>query len=166
MLPLPEHGLSHTDKEIYESDYDSGLWERFNLAPEDEEEREKAEEELEENGTWKPWDELREIQVEGIVSFEQALAYLEHIGAVYEDCETMGTLGGPLGIGIVPDIPFNIESQLVVGSIRITPIWFDGEEWSPPTEASWERIRDLFREHDVYRLLRMAKNNPREEAAK
>jgi len=158
MLPLPEHGLSHTDDEVYESEYDRGLWERFNIAPEDEEERIAAEEAMEAKGEWKAWDELRNIQVEGVVPFGQAMAYLDHIGAVYEDCETMGTLGGPLGLGIVPDIPFMIESALVIGSIRITPFWSDGDDWTPLTEASWERVRELFRKYDTYDLARMARD--------
>lgn len=158
MLPLPEHGLSYTDDEIFESEYDSGVWERFNIAPEDEEERIKAEEEMEATGGWKAWDELRNIQVSGIVPFGQAMAYLDHIGAIFEDCETMGTLGGPLGIGIVPDIPFMIESALVIGSIRITPFWSDGDDWTPLTEASWERVRELFRKHDTYDLAKMARD--------
>lgn len=158
MLPLPEHGLSYTDDEIYESEYDSGVWERFNIAPGDDEERITAEEAMEATGEWKAWDELRKIQVEGVVPFGQAMAYLDHIGAVFEDCETMGTLGGPLGIGIVPDIPFMIESALVIGSIRITPFWSAGDDWTPLTESSWERVRELFRKHDAYDLARMARN--------
>lgn len=158
MLPLPEHGLTYTDDEIYESEYDSGVWESFNLAPEDEEERIEAEEAMEAKGEWKAWDELRNIQVEGIVPFGQAMAYLDHIGAVFEDCETMGTLGGPLGIGIVPDIPFEIESALVIGSIRITPFWSTGDDWTPLTESSWERVRELFRTYDAYDLAKMARD--------
>ena len=158
MLPLPEHGLGYTDEEIFESEYDSGMWERFNIAPEDEEERIEAEEEMEAKGEWKAWDELRNIQVQGIVTFGQAMAYLDHIGAVFEDCETMGTLGGPLGIGIVPDMPFRIESALVIGSIRITPFWSDGDEWTPLTEASWERVRELLRKHEPYTLAKMARD--------
>lgn len=158
MLPLPEHGLSYTDDEIFESEYDSGVWERFNIAPEDEEERIKAEEEMEAKGEWKAWDELRNIQVQGIVTFGHAMAYLDHIGAIFEDCETMGTLGGPLGLGIVPDIPFTIESALVIGSIRITPFWNNGDDWTSLTEASWERVRELFRKHDAYALARMARD--------
>lgn len=158
MLPLPEHGLSYTDDEIFESEYDRGLWDRYNIAPEDEEERIAAEEEMETKGEWKAWDELRNIQVEGIVPFGQAMAYLDHIGAIFEDCETMGTLGGPLGLGIVPDIPFEIESALVIGSIRITPFWSTGDDWTPLTESSWERVRELFRKHDAYTLARMARD--------
>ena len=158
MLPDPEHGLSYTDREIYESEWCDGMWRDagFRIAPEDEEERIEAE--CEQGGNFE-WDELREIQVEGVVTFEQAVEYLEHIGARFEDCETMGTLGGPLGLGIVPDMPFNVESQLVISSIRITPFWMDGNgEWSPLTEASWERLLELFREHDLWDIRKMARN--------
>lgn len=158
MLPLPEHGLSYTDDEIFESEYDDGIWRRFSIAPEDEQERIKAEQEMEDENRWRAWDELRSIQVEGVVPFGQAMAYLDHIGAVYEDCETMGTLGGPLGIGIVPDIPFTIESALVIASIRITPFWSAGDDWTPLTEASWERVRELLRKHEPYTLARMARD--------
>ncbi len=163
MLPDEEHGLSYTDKEIFESDWCEGMWRDagFRIAPEDEQERIEAE--AEQGDNWEPWDELREIQVEGVVTFEQAIEYLEHIGARYENCETMGTLGGPLGIGIVPDMPFMVESRLVVSSIRITPFWGDSNgEWSPLTDASWERLRELFREHDLWSIRRMATN--REDA--
>lgn len=158
MLPLPEHGLTYTDDEIFESEYDRGLWDRFRIAPEDEQERIRVEQEMEDENRWRAWDELRDIQVEGVVPFGQAMAYLDHIGAVFEDCETMGTLGGPLGIGIVPDIPFMIESALVIGSICITPFWSTGDDWTPLTEASWERVRGLFRKHDTYDLARMARD--------
>ena len=162
MLPLPEHGLSYTDDEIFESEYDDGIWRRFSIAPEDEEERIEAEDEL--GGAFRGWDEIRKIQAEGVVSFGQAMAYLDHIGAVYEDCETMGTLGGPLGLGIVPDIPFTVESALVIGSIRITPFWSTGDDWTPLTEASWERVRELFRRHDLWTLRKMANNRVEAEA--
>ena len=159
MIPEEEHGLRYTDREIYESDWCEGMWHDagFRIAPEDEEERIKAEEEQGDN--WEQWDELREIQVQGVVTFEQAVEYLEHIGAIFEDCETMGTFGGPLGLVIVQDIPFRVESQLVVSSIRITPFWVDGNgEWSALTEASWERLRGLFREHDLWSIRRMVRN--------
>lgn len=156
MLPLPEHGLSYTDDEIFESEYDDGIWKSFSIAPEDEEERIEAEDEL--GGAFRGWDEIRNIQVEGIVPFGQAMAYLDYIGATFEDCETMGTLGGPLGIGIVPDMPFTIEGALVIGSIRITPFWSDGNDWTPLTEASWERVRELLRKHEPYTLAKMARD--------
>jgi hypothetical protein len=158
MLPLPEHNLSYTDDEIFESEYDRGLWDRYNLAPEDEDERIAAEEKMEAKEEWKAWDELRNIQVQGVVTFGQAMAYLDHIGAIFEDCETMGTIGGPLGLGIVPDVPFRIESALVIGSIRITPFWTNGDDWTPLTEASWERVRELFRKYDTYDLAKMARD--------
>ena len=164
MIPNPEHGLSYTDKEIYESEWDSRMWRDagFRIAPEDEEERIQAEEEQGDN--WEQWDELREIQVEGIVPLDDALDYLDHIGAIFEDCETMGTLGGPLGIGIVPDMSFRTESQLVISSIRITPFWCDNGDWSPLSEASWERLRELFRRHDLWTLRKMANNRSEIEA--
>ena len=162
MLPLPEHGLSYTDDEIYESEYDDGIWKSFSIAPEDEEERIEAEDGL--GGAFRGWDEIRKIQVEGVVTFGQAMAYLDHIGAIFEDCETMGTLGGPLGIGIVPDMAFQTESQLVISSIRITPFWNDNGDWSPLSEASWERLRELFRRHDLWTLRKMANNRVEAEA--
>lgn len=158
MIPKPEHGLHCTEEEVYESEWCEGLWEPFNIAPKDEEERIEAEEKLEAEGKWKPWDELIKVQVEGIVTLVGAVDYLEQIGAIFEDCQTMGTLGGPLGIGIVPDMAFRTESQLVVSSIRITPFWSNGDDWTPLTEASWERVRELFRKHDAYTLAKMARD--------
>jgi hypothetical protein len=164
MVPKPEHGLHCTEEEVYESEWCEGLWEPFNIAPEDEEERIEAEEKLEAEGKWKPWDELMKVEVAGIVPLDDALDYLEQIGAIFEDCQTMGTLGGPLGIGIVPDMAFRTESQLVVSSIRITPFWNDNGDWSPLSEASWERLRELFRRHDLWTLRKMANNRVQVEA--
>lgn len=145
-----------------DSEWDSELWTRNKIVPVDEETGEERPVEGEE------YDELREVTVTGIVSFTEAMRYLDHIGAIYEDCETMGTLGGPLSGGfpsIVPDMPFNIESQLVVASIRITPFIIDTEAKCicAMREATWDRIRELFRKHDGYALAKMgARSFPHE----
>ena len=90
------------------------------------------------------YDALQDIQASGIVSREQLEMFLDGLGAFAEDCETMGTLGGPLSDGmpyIVPDISFICESPILIECIRITPIPSKFEPNSCLTEASWGRTR-------------------------
>lgn len=103
------------------------------------------------------WACISDIQVSGILDRKTLFEFLDDIGAIYEDCETMGTLGGPLSIGIVPDFPFHVESQALISSIRITPILCkqEGEEWIPcraPNEDQWERIKEVLSNEDAYRI--------------
>jgi hypothetical protein len=134
-----------------ESDYD--IWDSWDLPPVDEETGEEKRDPDE------VYDDLMEVTVSGVASFSEVMRYLSHIGAGYEDCETMGTLGGPLGIGVVPDFPFYTESNLVVASIRVTPVIIDTENDSvcTMTEATWNRIRAMFRRNkwDAYSMERM-----------
>ena len=111
------------------------------------------------------WACVSDIQFSGILSRKDCFAFLESVGASYEDCETMGTLGGPLG-GIVPDFPFSVESQALISSIRITPILCevmesgDFDPIRPPSESQWNAIREIFRGRDaVYEISRHARVN-------
>jgi hypothetical protein len=106
---------------------------------------------------WKPTEDDRcmYVHVSGIVPFTLGMRFLEKIGAYYENCETMGTLGGPLG-GWVPDFPFNVESQLQAVSIRITPILMNpAGEILPVREHSWRRLKELFQRWDAFDLSHM-----------
>jgi hypothetical protein len=103
------------------------------------------------------WASICDIQVNGILDREATFEFLDSIGASFEDCKTMGTLGGPLSPGIVPDFPFGIESQGMIASIRITPVLCrkEGDEWVPlraPNESQWKRIENIFRDADVWEI--------------
>jgi hypothetical protein len=100
------------------------------------------------------WVSISDIQVSGIFDRETLFDFLSNIGASYEDVESLGTLGGPLG-GMVPDFCFTVESQCLISSIRITPVWCEwkGDRWEPlklPSEEMWGRIGDIFSRHDPW----------------
>lgn len=103
------------------------------------------------------WACISDIQVSGILDRDTLFGFLDAIGASFEDCETLGTLGGPLAPwgGVVPDFPFNVESQALISSIRITPALcklVDGE-WEPcrgPSEWEWDAIKAILKNSDAY----------------
>ncbi len=90
------------------------------------------------------FEHLQDYQASGIVDRETLTRLIDDLGAFAEDCETMGTLGGPLAPwgGIVADIPFRIESQVLIECIRVTPIpcGTDGEPLKGD-ERTWDRVR-------------------------
>lgn len=103
------------------------------------------------------WTRIADVQGSGIFDRKTLFGFLDSIGAYFEDCGTMGTLGGPLGIGIVPDFAFNVESQCLIASIRITPILcrVEGKELipcRPPCEWQWNCLAEIFRNSDCYAL--------------
>lgn len=67
------------------------------------------------------WASIQDCQVSGILTREQFSALVENLGAYATDTETLGTLGGPLG-GLCWDMAFEIESQQLIASIRVTPL--------------------------------------------
>ena len=103
------------------------------------------------------WACISDVQMNGIFTRETAFGFLDSIGARFEDCGTMGTIGGPLG-GWAPDFAFNVESQALISSIRLTPILCIEDESGelqpirPPSEWQWEAIAELFRKYDAYDL--------------
>jgi hypothetical protein len=102
------------------------------------------------------WVSISDVQMSGIFDRDTLFDFLSNIGAQFEDCNTLGTLGGPLG-GMVPDFPFQVESQVLISSIRITPVWCEWQEdrWEPlelPSENLWERIRHILKRHDPWDL--------------
>ena len=127
---MERHDIPHSydDLEPGESEYDSELWVR------------NADE----------GDEVKIIEGSAILPFATAMSFLDDVGAMFEDCATMGTLGGPLGEW-APDFSFLCESRLVVECIRITPI-MDGHGGN---EHDWSRLTKLFRNHDTFDLSRM-----------
>jgi len=89
--------------------------------------------------------EGRTLTASGIIGKAEFTKLIDDLGAFAEDCQTMGTLGGPLSDGIptcVPDIPFRFESRGLLESIRVTPVPCDrnGEPLSGD-ERTWDRLR-------------------------
>lgn len=84
------------------------------------------------------WEKVRDLNFSGVFN-RDFLEALNDLGAYAESTGTMGTLGGPLGLGIVPDIVFDTQSQFLIASIRITP-FVDREDWSVD-DARWERMK-------------------------
>lgn len=110
------------------------------------------------------WASICDIQVSGILDRATLFNLLDSIGAAFENCQTMGTLGGPLAPwgGIVPDFAFDVESQVLFASIRITPILCRRENgaWEPcraPSEWQWETIAEILRHADIFDLYRHAR---------
>lgn len=94
------------------------------------------------------WACIADAQGSGIFDRKTFLKWIDDIGASFETDATLGTLGGPLAPwgGIVPDMAFNIESQTLISSIRVTPILCkDGEPVRAPSEWEWERIKTYFK---------------------
>jgi len=107
------------------------------------------------------WACLSDVQMSGIFDRETTFGFLDRIGARFEDCETMGTLGGPLG-GFVPDFSFSVESQILISSIRVTPVLCveteNGlEPIKAPSESKWERFKSLFQRFDCFDLARQGR---------
>ena len=99
-----------------------------------------------------PWfQHLRDLTICEFMTRSQFKAFIDDLGAFAEDCLTLGTLGGPLGLGCVPDIPMRMVSSQLIESVRVTPcpevhgepINFDYED-PDKLDAAWERIRGAF----------------------
>ncbi|MFA5572180.1 MAG: hypothetical protein WDA42_03660 [Candidatus Bathyarchaeia archaeon] len=90
---------------------------------------------------------LRDVTIGVFLERKQFKAFVEDLGAYAEDCQTMGTLGGPLGYGVVPDIPMRMKSSQILDSIRVTPCpLVNGEPIHLDTEEKWDRVREAFLE--------------------
>jgi hypothetical protein len=103
------------------------------------------------------WTCISDVQGSGLFDRETCFGFLDSIGASFETDATMGTLGGPLGIGVVPDMAFHVESQQLISSIRITPILckLDGTDCvpcRPPSQWQWDAMVDMFKELDAWSL--------------
>ena len=108
------------------------------------------------------WACISDVQMSGVFDRQTAFKFLDSIGAGFEDCGTMGTIGGPLGHWC-PDFAFNVESQALISSIRITPILCavsesgELEPVRPPSEWQWDRFKDLFKRFDCFDLARQGR---------
>jgi hypothetical protein len=105
------------------------------------------------------WTSISDVQMSGIFDRETVFKFLDSIGASFETSQTMGTLGGPIGHWS-PDFAFNVESQVLISSIRITPILCTVSESGslipvrPPSECQWGRFENLFKRFDCFDLAR------------
>jgi hypothetical protein len=112
-------------------------------------------EELEQNkskydsGLWKDadfvgGDEVEFVECNGILTRKELEDFLDSVDAFYADCDTLGTLGGPLGPFMVPDFSFATKFQAMVSCIRATPVLCDtatGDVLRLPSEWQWEKIK-------------------------
>lgn len=87
-----------------------------------------------------------DYQNSGIIDARKFFDLLNDSAFTFEDCGTMGTLGGPLSLGCVPDVAFATESPLAIVSMRATPFWEDEQgQPQPVTEATWDRLKKYYR---------------------
>lgn len=101
-------------------------------------------------------DSLATLDASGILQAAEFFGMLDRMGyPLFEDCETMGTLGGPLG-GWAPDFSFIHESRLMVFSMRATPVLRDtvSGELSPVSDRARQSIRNILTSHDYWSLSR------------
>jgi len=92
------------------------------------------------------WATCSDYQNSGILDAKDFFKLLDNSAFTFEDCGTMGTLGGPLGLGCVPDVAFSTESQSCIVSMRATPFWEDANgNPKPVTEATWDRLKKYYR---------------------
>ena len=99
------------------------------------------------------WATCSDYQNSGILGAREFFDMLNNADFRFEDCGTMGTLGGPLSIGCVPDVPFGTESQAAIVSMRATPFWEnEAGEPQPVTDATWERLKKYYA--DPYQAVR------------
>lgn len=82
------------------------------------------------------WATTSSYQAMGILDRPRWEWLAERLGLTAEGTETMGTLGGPLSIGVVPDIVYEGDSNLVILTVRVTPI-LDVK----PKPGRWERVK-------------------------
>jgi hypothetical protein len=122
--------------------------------------------EPEDGNYWYDWKhKVQDLTANGIINFDQLETLCDETGIYPDGCETMGTLGGPLG-GIVRDINFECESESIIVSVRITPFEDIPEDESgltqldafPPSEeeiarkndAIWEAVKEAVMEKFGY----------------
>ena len=86
------------------------------------------------------WQNLKSFQVSGIITKKEFLDLLSDLGAFPSKCHTLGTLDGPLGIGIYPDVDFTIVSEVAIFCLRVTPIPEKGGEALYVSERNWNRL--------------------------
>lgn len=87
------------------------------------------------------WAQCRDVTASGILDREDFFRFVDSFDLIAEDVETLGSLGGPANpCGLAPDIVMELESQLCIASVRVTPLPERGEY----SEKNWERVRAAF----------------------
>lgn len=85
------------------------------------------------------WWGIRDVTASGILDAEQMAELASFCSPT--DTETLGTLGGPLGECIVPDIEFIAESPILIDSIRVTPFCPDWPDDKYISEETWKALK-------------------------
>lgn len=118
---------------------------------------ERMEERYGHSNAW--WATTSDYQVAGILDRPMFEWLMDRLGMTASSTETMGTLGGPLGPFVVPDIDYECDGdQLLIWSVRATPI-LDIK----PKEGRWERVKEaIVRLHGDYEYPKA--HNPKETA--
>ena len=97
--------------------------------------------------------EAYDVTVTALVDRETFDAWCKALYLRARDENTMGTLGGPLGWGVVPDVVFALEEPEVLDSIRVTPVPTNiAGEPIPTMERIAEDQRDTVAERTWNRL--------------
>jgi hypothetical protein len=94
------------------------------------------------------WYRIADITVSGILDRHDLYRFfLLGLADQAENCQTMGTLGGPASMGLMPDISCTLDSPHIIASIRITPllepVLLNGQSIEL-TKEDWERTRRAF----------------------
>lgn len=86
----------------------------------------------------------RDLTINAVMDKSTFKAFVDYIGAIARDCNTLGTLGGPLG-HLAPDVLFEIESSALIASIRVTPFFSNDKlnacDSDERAEQIWQRLR-------------------------
>jgi len=101
---------------------------------------------------WKT--EAYDVTVSALVDRETFDSWCKALYLRARDEQTIGTLGGPLGLCIVPDLVFSLDEQQVIDCIRVTPVPTNTAGEPIPTmeripegereevaERTWDRLR-------------------------
>ncbi len=88
-----------------------------------------------------PWAACIDITASGMLDRADFYEFCDSFGLIAEDCQTLGTLGGPANPdGLAPDVPMHLESQYLIATVRVTPI----PDRGTLTEQNWDRVRGAF----------------------
>lgn len=126
--------IPYTWDRVETSDYDRDLWQ---------------------DGMPDTWRTICELQASGIVSERVLAKVCDNLGIFATTDQTMGTIGGPLGIGCVPDISFRAEESYIVSCVRVTPCEVDGQPIKTAREYILAEMLTILRRSEPYDWQRM-----------
>jgi hypothetical protein len=102
------------------------------------------------------WEKGKHRKWTALLTRDQFDAFVEKLGLVAEDVQTMGSLGAPgFGFGWAPAISFNGDDQDAILNAYVTPIPEARKE--SYDERDWRRVREA--------VLNVYGNRPRRQAA-